>query len=136
MRHAFHPASNTAHPEPRREGAVPVREERHVDAERLLPRPVRPVRVARDAEGADTRSLEVRAPVTQEPQLLRSGGRPVEEVEEEEHRAVLEQLLELRRLPGVEPEHDRNLLGEPQDGVRVAARHAVGKLPRAELDHE
>ena len=38
-------------------------------------------------------SVELRAPVTQELQLVRSGRRPVEEVEEEEQRAFLGELL-------------------------------------------
>ena len=54
---------------------------------------MRPCRVARDSEWANTRLLELRAPVTQELDLVRSGGGPVEEVEEKERSPVAEELL-------------------------------------------
>src|SRR5207247_6377967 len=57
---------------------VPVREEGKVQVQRLGPRNVRPLGIARDAERADTRREELRAPVTQELHLVRSGRRPVE----------------------------------------------------------
>jgi hypothetical protein len=70
------------------------------------------MRVAGDAEDTHTGSLELGAPVTQESQLLCSGRRPVEEVEEQQHRPVLEQLLEPGFLAIVEPEHASNLLDD------------------------
>ena len=73
---------------------VPVREEREVQVERLGPRDVGPLGIAGDAEWAHTHCQELRAPVTQELHLVRSGGRPVEEVEDEERRPVREQLVE------------------------------------------
>src|SRR6266536_6132942 len=73
---------------------VPVREEREVQVERLGPRDVGPLGIAGDAEWANTRCQELTAPVTQELHLVRSGGRPVEEVEDEERRPVPEQLVE------------------------------------------
>ena len=126
-RHAFHPPPDPRGAEPLRERAVPIGQQRHVDTERFLPGAVRPVRVARDAEGADARTLEVGPPVTQESQLLRSGRRPVEEVEEEQDGTVLEQLLELGFLAGVEPEHASNLLAETAPAVDC------GERARAEL---
>ena len=78
--------------------AVPVREERDVDAERLRPRAVRPGRVARDRERPDACGGEVVAPVTQEQQLVRSGRRPVVEVEAEERPALAEHLAQRPRL--------------------------------------
>ena len=68
------------------------------------------MRVARDAEDTYAGPLELGAPVTQELQFLRSGRRPVEEVEEQQGGAILEQLLELCFLAVVEPEHAPNLL--------------------------
>src|SRR5439155_1789142 len=73
---------------------VPVREEREVQVERLGPRDVGPLGIAGDAEWAHTHCQELRAPVTQELHLVRSGGRPVEEIEDEECRPVREQLVE------------------------------------------
>ena len=70
------------------------------------------MRIAGNAEDAHPCPLELRAPVTQESQLLRSGRRPVEEVEEQQHRAVFEQLLEPGFLAIVEPEHASNLLDD------------------------
>ena len=75
---------------------------------------MRPVRVAGDAEDPDACQAELGAPVTQELQLLRSRRRPVEEVEEEQHGAVLEQLLELGFPAVVLPEHAPNLLVDDQ----------------------
>jgi hypothetical protein len=67
--------------------AIPVGQEREVQVERLRPGDVRPRGVTRDAG-----LLELRAPVTQELQLARSGRGPVEEVEDEESPAVAEHL--------------------------------------------
>src|SRR5437899_1164171 len=79
---------------------VPVREERKVQVQRLGPRNVRPLGIAGDAEWADTRREELRAPVTQELHLVRSGRGPVEEVEEEERRSVREHCVERLLLVG------------------------------------
>ncbi|MDX6437728.1 MAG: hypothetical protein QOF45_311 [Gaiellaceae bacterium] len=97
---------------------------------------MRPVRVAGDAEDAHARVLEIEPPVTQEHQLLRSGGRPVEEVEEEQDGAVLEQFFELGSCAVVEPEHASNLLREPEHSVRVAASRCIRQLAGGELDDE
>src|SRR5205823_1181361 len=68
--------------------SVPVGEQRKAQVEHLRPRDVRPGRVAGDAEESDSPLREFRAPVTQELHLVRSGRRPVEEVEEEERTPV------------------------------------------------
>ena len=77
---------------------VPVREKRDVDAERLCPRTVRPGRVARDRERPDLAGREVVAPVTQEHELVRSGGRPVVEVKTHQAAPSAENLLQWTRL--------------------------------------
>jgi len=74
--------------------AVPVGEQRDAKVERLGPRDVGVRRVARDPEGADTQLLELRAPVTQELEFVRSGPGPVEEIEEDERRRAGEELRE------------------------------------------
>ena len=57
------------------------------------------------AERGHSRLLELRPPVTQEDQLVRSGARPVEEVEEEERQlALLPDVRELNRLARPEPD--------------------------------
>src|SRR5205809_887995 len=88
--------------------AVPVREEREVQVERLRPGDVRPWGIARRAVHAHTRFVELFAPVTQELHLVRSGGRPIEEVEEEERAAVAGEL------------RDRALLSRPRPDTCVA----------------
>src|SRR5439155_25879156 len=72
---------------------VPVGEQREVQVERLSPGDVRPRRVARDAELLDAGLLELRAPVTQELHLARSGRGPVEEVEQKQGGAVLDDVV-------------------------------------------
>src|ERR687885_752829 len=86
--------------------AVPVREQREVQIERLRPRDVRPRGVARDAEDVDARCGEFDAPVTQELHLVRSGRRPVEQVEEEERAAVAQQLRDRPPFPRRGPDGD------------------------------
>jgi hypothetical protein len=54
--------------------AVEVREEPEVQIERLRPGDMRPRGVARDADRLDAELLERRSPVTQELELVRSGG--------------------------------------------------------------
>ena len=71
---------------------VPVGEEREVQVERLRPGDVGPLGIPGDAEWADARLPELRAPVTQELHLVRSGGRPVEEVEDEERGTVRKEI--------------------------------------------
>src|SRR5436190_10122195 len=82
---------------------VPVRQEREVEVERLHPGDVRPGGVAGRGVCLDSGGAELVAPVTQELQLARSGRRPVEQIEEEEHRDVGEHLADrsalLRRRP-------------------------------------
>jgi hypothetical protein len=88
----LHPARRHRDAEPTRRLAVPVGEERDVDAECLRPRRVRPDRVPRDAEGSDPDGREVLAPVTQEQDFVLSSRRPVEDVEAEERVTGLEHL--------------------------------------------
>src|SRR5581483_8812293 len=83
---------------------VPVGEEADVEVERLHPRDVRPRRVSRDAEAADAGGLELGSPVTQELELVRSRRGPVEEVEEQEDRAVLDDLPHRHGLARAEPD--------------------------------
>jgi len=68
-------------------------------------------RVAGDAEDADAGGSELGLSVTQEPQLLRSCSRPVEEVEEQEHWAVGDEVLELNGLAVLAPHHLASLQG-------------------------
>src|SRR5205085_2492956 len=98
--------------------AVPVGEERKAQLERLRPRDVRPGRIAGDAEDAHARLLELPAPVTQELELVRSGRRPVEEVEDEQDRAVGPQRGDSRLVAG--PALHARLRGAP-----THVRHAV-----------
>ena len=75
---------------------------------------MRPARIARDAEDADTCGGELGLSVTQEAQLLRSGRRPVEEIEQEQDRAFREELLEPDRFSVVPPGHAPSLIvGSP-----------------------
>src|SRR6185436_19062370 len=78
--------------------AIPVGEKWKVEIERLHPRDVRPRRVARDRVRLHARGPELLAPVTQELHLVRSGRRPVEEVEEQQDRALARDLDEGRAL--------------------------------------
>jgi hypothetical protein len=77
---------------------VPVGQEGDVDAQGLRPRAVRPRRVAGDPERADAGLGEVVAPVPQEVQLVRSGRRPVPDVEAQEREPGTEYLAQRRRL--------------------------------------
>ena len=54
----------------------------------------------------------------------------------EQHRPVLEQLLELCFLPGVEPEHRPNLLGQAKHRARVAASCCEREIAWRQLDDE
>src|SRR5438128_3614373 len=85
---------------------VPVGEQRKVEIERLHPGNVRVRRIARDRERLHPGLLQLRSPVTQELELGRSGRGPVEEVEEEEQRAVMKELADARALAWRRP-HDR-----------------------------
>ena len=78
--------------------AVPVGEQRNLDAERLRPRAVRPRRVSRDRERAHADPVKIVAPVPQEVQLVRSSGRPVADVEAEERETRPEHLPQRSRL--------------------------------------
>src|SRR5262245_44751114 len=98
---------------------VPVREQRSVQVEGLRPGHVRPRAVARDPEDLHARILELPAPVTQEQELVRSGARPVEEVEEQQVRRAFGQLAELNVVAGSEPDARRG------NGVSDAGHHAV-----------
>jgi len=127
-----------------------------LEVERLPPGDVRPGRVARDSEDGDPCSLEVRAPVTQELHLVRSGRGPVEEVEEEQERPAVAELGDRGRLAGREPdrrlgnmvacgEHRRSLLGcaapaadvrEPAAELPPDVRHGAGLLRPARAQEE
>ncbi|HEV8105550.1 MAG TPA: hypothetical protein VGP69_17590 [Gaiellaceae bacterium] len=54
--------------------AVEVGEQPEIQVERLRPRDVRPRGVARDPDRLDAERLELRSPVTQELEFVRSGG--------------------------------------------------------------
>jgi RNA polymerase sigma-54 factor len=70
----------------------------------MRPGDVRPRRVARDPVRVDAGLGELLAPVTQELHLVRSGRRPVEEVEEEQDRHVGGELADRHRLARSEPD--------------------------------
>ena len=83
---------------------VPVGEERDVaEIEDLRPGDVRPRAVPRDTEDLDAGRVELLSPVTQERQLVRSGARPVEEVEEEDVGVALGHLRQLDLVAGRQP---------------------------------
>ena len=106
--HVLHPPEIVRHAEAAHRAGVPVRQEPDlVKVERLAPRRLGVGRVARDRVRRHSRVLELRSPVTQELHFVRSGGRPGEEKEEEERRAVLDELGQGRRFPRREP--DRGL---------------------------
>ena len=84
--------------------AVPVREQPEVEVERLRPGDVSPRGVARDADGLHAERFELRSPVTQELEFVRSGGGPVEQVEDEQLRPVVDQVEHRQRL--VRPKED------------------------------
>ena len=68
--------------------AIPVGEQGDVDIERLAPGAVRPGAVPRDPEDRGARRFEFGPPVTQEDELVSSGTRPVEQIEEEQDVAL------------------------------------------------
>src|SRR5437588_10208477 len=110
--------------------AVPVREQREVEVERLHPGDVRPRRVARDRIRLDAGGAKRLAPVTQELHLARSGRGPVEQVEEQEDRAVRDELLERRSLLRRRPYGPRwDVLARGQHAVSLRER----RRPRFEL---
>ena len=128
--------------EPPRELAVPVREQRRLDPERLLPGAMRERRVAGDAEDAHSGGSELGLSVTQEQELLRSGSRPVEEVEEQEDRAVGDEVLELNGLAVLAPHHLASLQGRsdvrdrgswhpPQTWTKTHCRRGGGRRGQA-----
>ena len=92
LRDVVEAAELEADPEPAHRVAVEIGQQPEVQVERLRPGDVRVRRVARDADRLDSHLVELGSPVTQELHLVRSGGRPVEEVEDEQLRPVLEQL--------------------------------------------
>jgi hypothetical protein len=101
----IHAAVLMGDPEAAHRVSVPVREELDVaEVERLAPRRLRPARVARDRERQDSCLLELRSPVTQELELVRSGRRPGEQEEEEERGRVVDELRDPGRLPWSEPD--------------------------------
>ena len=67
---------------------------------------MRPGRVARGGHRPHTYRFELLAPVTQELHLTRSGARPVEEVEEHEHRSFRDEIAERDALARCEPDLD------------------------------
>ena len=96
-------------------------EQAEVQIERLRPGDVAPRRVARDADRLHAGVLELRSPVTQELHLVRSGGRPVEQVEDEQLRPVLEQLANRQGLVRAEEDRDvGNAFAGLQHGPRLA----------------
>ena len=74
-RRPCNPRNSRATPKRAHGVAVPVGEQREIQVERLHPGDVRPGRVARDPDRLHARLLELRAPVTQELQLVCSGRR-------------------------------------------------------------
>src|SRR4029078_1570249 len=104
---------------------VPVREQREVQVERLRPRDVRPGRIAGDPVRTDTSLLELCAPVTQELHFARSGGRPVEEVEDEQRAAVTQQLVEWASLVWRRPDARRGNLFADADHVANSSATAT-----------
>src|SRR5204863_9085825 len=81
-------------------------------------------RVARDRERLDSRLLQLRSPVTQELELARSGRGPVEEIEEEEQRAVVDEVADARPLAWRRPHHrlERRLLPDLQHELDATRR--------------
>ena len=78
---------------------VPIREELDlIEIERLAPGRLRPGRVARDRKRQDAGLVELRSPVTQELELVRSGRRPGEEEEEKERGCLSDEIRNRRRL--------------------------------------
>jgi hypothetical protein len=83
---------------------------------------MRPRRVARSGHRPHTCRFELRAPGTQELHLTRSGARPIEEVEEHEHRPLLDEIAEGDAFTRGEPHLD---VGDP-----IADLEHARTLPR------
>src|SRR6476646_8350754 len=97
---------------------VPVREQRIAEAEPPRPLDVRVGAVARDAYNRHAQLPELRAPVTQEPQLTPSGAGPVVQVEGDHRGAQIAQTHPL----GVDAE-------EAEIGDQIAGgKHALPSL--------
>lgn len=82
---------------------------------------MRPERVAREAERPDAGRRQVLAPVTQEKELVRSGRRPVEDVDAEEREAVAENVAQQPRILAESRPH-------PDLGDRVASLEHATRL--------
>jgi hypothetical protein len=108
---------------------VPVGEERHVDPQRLCPRCMRPDGVSRDRQRPDPERRKIGSPVTQEADLVRSGRRPVPEVEAEERQARAENLAQaLGTLPRLGPDlHVGNGIAGTEHGRTVPASAGVAE---------
>ena len=117
-----HPAEVERDAEAVRRLGVPVGEEREVEVERLHPRDVRPRRVARDRVRLHAGRAELLAPVTQELHLVRSGRRPVEEVEEQQDRAVGDDLARSSRSPAASSRRARPGSGRPRPACAKPTR--------------
>jgi hypothetical protein len=119
FRHVLQPAEVVGDAEPLHGVGVPVREELDLaEVERLAPRGLRPRRIARDRVWRDAGLLELRSPVTQELELVRSGRRPGEQEEQEERGAPRDEVGADHRLARSHP--DRRI----RDGV-TGAQHTV-----------
>ena len=105
-------------PEGPHDVTVEIGEQTEVQVERLRPRDVRPGRVAGDADRLHPDRVELGSPVTQELQFVRSGGGPVEQVEDEQLRPVVDELEHRERL--VRSEEDLRV-GDAVAGLEHAA---------------
>jgi Glyoxalase/Bleomycin resistance protein/Dioxygenase superfamily len=87
---------------------APVREERDLlDSERLRPGRVRPDGVARDGQRPYPCGGQIIAPVPQEQELVRSGRRPVEEIETQQGKPAADQAPQRSRaFPRRSPDSD------------------------------
>ena len=148
--HVLHPAELVRDPEPARRVPVPVRQELQlVEVERLAPGRLRPGGVARDRVRRDARLLELRSPVTQELELVRSGRGPGEEEEDEERRAARDEVDAAGGIPRSHPnscvgcgraglQHGASLLrrrgAAPGDALRERARERRARLASELLD--
>src|SRR5439155_8085670 len=99
----LHAAEHVRDPESPHGVRVPVGDELDLaEVERLAPRGLRPGRVARDRERPHPGRIELRSPVTQELELVRSGRRPGEEEEKQKERP--REVLHRDGLPRCEPD--------------------------------
>jgi hypothetical protein len=148
----LHPAELVRHTKAPDRVAVPVRQELQlVQVERLAPGGLRPAGIAGDRVRGDSRLLELRSPVTQELELVRSGRRPGEEEEDEERGAARDEVLAADRLARSEPdpcrgnfgsgiEQAQNLIVSTQStnspggfrGACIVGREAYGNGPGSE----